>query len=109
MFFAPASANQNVLFHMVSAFPILELFYFQTGDLSIMKGILSLILQLLGLFLVVAFVFSLINYTFGWHLGMKGQEVPSDPGAAFMFLGIGLVSAGAGFLLDRSKPIKQAG
>jgi hypothetical protein len=74
-----------------------------------MKGILSLILQLVGLFLVVAFVFSLINYTFGWHLGIKGQEVPADPGAAFMFLGIGLVSAGTGHLLDRKKPTENAG
>jgi hypothetical protein len=74
-----------------------------------MKGILSLILQLVGLFLVVAFVFSLLNYMLGWHLGMKGQEVPADPGAAVMFLGIGLVSAGAGYLLDRKKPTKNAG
>ena len=73
----------------------------------IMKGILSLILQLVGLFLVVAFVFSLINYFFGWHLGMKGQEVPADPGAAFMFLGIGLVSVGGGYLLDRKKTTKN--
>jgi len=74
-----------------------------------MKGILSLILQLVGLFLVAAFVFSLINYFFGWHLGMKGQEVPADPGAAFMFLGIGLVSAGAGYFLGRKKPTEKAG
>lgn len=74
-----------------------------------MKGILSLILQLVGLFLIVAFVFSLINYAFGWHLGLKGQEVPADPRAAVMFFGIGLVSGAAGFLLDRKKATRNAG
>jgi drug/metabolite transporter (DMT)-like permease len=66
-----------------------------------MKNLLALICQLVGFFLVLAFFFSLANYIFGWHLGMKGQEVPADPRAAAMFLLIGLVSGGIAFFLSR--------
>ena len=68
-----------------------------------MKNMVALICQLVGFFLVLAFFFSLANYFFGWHLGMKGQEVPGDPRAAAVFLAVGLVSAGSAYLLSRSK------
>jgi hypothetical protein len=68
-----------------------------------MKNIIILICQLIGAFLVLAFFFSLANYFFGWHLGMKGQEVPGDPRAAVVFLLVGLASGGVAFLLGRAK------
>jgi hypothetical protein len=67
-----------------------------------MKNIIALICQLVGFFLVLAFFFSLGNYFFGWHLGMKGQEVPGDPRAAVLFLVIGLASGSGAYLLSRS-------
>ena len=68
-----------------------------------MKNMIALICQLVGFFLVLAFFFSLANYFFGWHLGMKGQEVPADPRAAAVFLAVGLVSGGSAYLLSRKK------
>jgi drug/metabolite transporter (DMT)-like permease len=56
-----------------------------------MKNIIQLIIQTLAFVFVFSFVFSLLNYAFDWHLGVKGQEVPSDPRAALLFLGVGLV------------------
>lgn len=67
-----------------------------------MKNLIALICQIVGFFLVLAFFFSLANYLFGWHLGMKGQEVPADPRAAVMFLVIGLASGSGAYLLGRS-------
>ena len=68
-----------------------------------MKSMITLICQLVGVFLVFAFLFSLGNYFFGWHLGMKGQEVPGDPRAAAVFLGIGLVLGGCAYFLGRAE------
>jgi tellurite resistance protein TehA-like permease len=67
-----------------------------------MKNMIALICQLVGFFLVLAFFFSLANYFFGWHLGMKGAEVPADPRAAALFLMIGLASGSGAYLLGRS-------
>ena len=51
-----------------------------------MKNLIALICQIVGLFLILAFFFSLANNLFGLHLGMKGQEVPADPrGGCFIF------------------------
>jgi len=72
-----------------------------------MKNMIALICQLVGFFLVLAFFFSLGNYFFGWHLGMKGQEVPGDPRAAIVFLVVGLVSIGAAYLLTRNRNAKK--
>jgi predicted permease len=73
-----------------------------------MKNIIVLICQLVGFFLVLAFFFSLANYLFGWHLGMKGQEVPGDPRAAVVFLAIGLASGTGAYLLTRSRNSRKA-
>ena len=67
-----------------------------------MKNTITLICQLIGFFLVLAFFFSLANYFFGWHLGMKGQEVPGDPRAAGVFLVVGIIFGGGAYLLGRS-------
>jgi len=71
-----------------------------------MKDMVALICQLVGVVLVVAFFFSLANYFFGWHLGLKGSDVPGDPRAAVSFLVIGLASGAIGYFLGRRK-IKQ--
>lgn len=71
-----------------------------------MKSMIALICQLVGVCLVLAFFFSLANYFFGWHLGMKGAEVPGDPRAAFLFLGIGLASGAGAYFLGRSEKNK---
>lgn len=73
-----------------------------------MKNILILICQLVGVFLILAFFFSLGNYFFGWHLGMKGQEVPADPRAAVMFLLIGLASGAIAYFLGRRPRSEKA-
>jgi hypothetical protein len=73
-----------------------------------MKSMIALICQLVGFFLVLAFFFSLANYFFGWHLGMKGAEVPGDPRAAVVFLLVGLTSGAGAYLLSRSGNRKRA-
>lgn len=73
-----------------------------------MKNMIALICQLVGFFLVLAFFFSLGNYFFGWHLGMKGQEVPADPRAAAVFLAVGLVSGVTAYFLTRSERSNRA-
>ena len=73
-----------------------------------MKNLITLICQLVGVFLVLAFFFSLANYLFGWHLGLKGQEVPGDPRAAVLFLVVGLVFGGGAYLLGRSDKVKNS-
>ena len=72
-----------------------------------MKNIVILICQLVGFFLVLAFFFSLGNYFFGWHLGMKGSEVPGDPRAAAVFLVVGLAAGAGGYLLGRTDKVKN--
>jgi hypothetical protein len=73
-----------------------------------MKSMIALICQVVGFFLVLAFFFSLANYFFGWHLGMKGQEVPGDPRAAVLFLVIGLGSGLGAYVLGRSDKSKKS-
>jgi hypothetical protein len=74
-----------------------------------MKNLIALICQIVGLCLVLAFFFSLANYLFGLHLGMKGQEVPADPRAAVSFLVIGLASGAIAYFLSRGRGGKHAG
>jgi len=69
-----------------------------------MKNIILLFLQIFAVIFSLAFVFSLLNYFFGWHMGMKGQEVPGDPRAALLFLGIGLVCGAVVYITGRKKP-----
>ena len=66
-----------------------------------MKNIIQLIIQTLAFVFVFSFVFSLLNYFFDWHLGLKGQEVPGDPRAAVLFLGLGLVCSIVSYLWGR--------
>jgi drug/metabolite transporter (DMT)-like permease len=75
--------------------------------INTMKSIIQLIVQTLAFVFVFSFVFSLLNYLFDWHLGVKGQEVPGDPRAALLFLGIGLVCAGVSFFWGRKKAVSQ--
>lgn len=70
-----------------------------------MKNITLLLLQIFAFVFSLAFVFSMLNYLLGWHLGMKGQEVPGDPRAALLFLGIGLVCGAVVYLAGRKKPV----
>ena len=79
------------------------------GNFICMKNLIALICQLVGLFLILAFFFSLANYLFGLHLGMKGQEVPADPRAAISFLVIGLMSGAIAYFLSKGRGGKQAG
>lgn len=69
-----------------------------------MKGIIQLIVQTLAFVFVFSFFFSLLNYLFDWHLGVKGQEVPADPRAALLFLGVGLACAGVSYFWGRRSP-----
>jgi hypothetical protein len=55
--------------------------------------------------MVIAFFCSLANYFFGWHLSLKGAEVPDDPRAALVFLGIGVLCLAVSYLISR-KPKK---
>jgi hypothetical protein len=68
-----------------------------------MKNLVILILHLVAALMGLAFIFALLNYFFGLHLGMKGQEVPDDPRAAFLFLGIGLVCGAIAYFGGRKK------
>jgi len=68
---------------------------------NIMKSIIQLIIQTMAFVFVFSFMFSLLNYLFDWHLGLKGQEVPGDPRAAMLFLGIGLVCAAISYFWGR--------
>ena len=68
-----------------------------------MKNIILLFLQIFAFVFSLAFIFSLLNYAFGWHLGMKGQEVPGDPRAALLFLGLGLVCGAIVYIIGRKK------
>jgi hypothetical protein len=72
-----------------------------------MKNLISLLCQLIAVILGLAFFFSLGNYFFGWHLGLKGQEVPADWRAALMFLGIAAVLGGLGYILGREKKVAE--
>ena len=72
-----------------------------------MKDIVALICQLVGFLLALAFFFSLGNYFFGWHLGLKGQEVPGDPRAAVLFLVIAAVCGAIAYFLGRKTKEKQ--
>jgi tellurite resistance protein TehA-like permease len=74
-----------------------------------MKNLIALICQIVGLFLILAFFFSLANYLFGLHLGMKGAEVPADPRAAVSFLVIGLASGAIAYFLTRRRGDKRVG
>jgi len=70
-----------------------------------MKSIIQLIVQTMAFVFVFSFVFSLLNYFFDWHLGLKGQEVPGDPRAGLLFLGIGLVCAVISYFWGRKKAV----
>jgi drug/metabolite transporter (DMT)-like permease len=72
-----------------------------------MKSIIQLIVQTMAFVFVFSFAFSLLNYFFDWHLGLKGQEVPGDPRAAILFLGIGVLCAAVSFFWGRKKPASQ--
>ena len=66
-----------------------------------MKNVIQLIIQTLAFVFVFSFVLSLLNYFFDWHLGLKGQEVPGDPRAAMLFLGLGLACSVVSYFWGR--------
>lgn len=71
-----------------------------------MKNLIILIIQLCGYAFILAFFLSLLNYFFGWHLGIKGAEVPSDPGFAIFILILGGIFSALGWFLDKKFAVK---
>lgn len=71
-----------------------------------MKNFIVLIIQLCGYAFILAFFLSLLNYFFGWHLGIKGAEVPAEPEFAVIILVLGVVFCGLGHFLDKKVAIK---
>ncbi len=72
-----------------------------------MKNMLLLICYLVGICMLLAFFFSFANYLFGWHLSVKGAEVPGDPLAAVVFLGIGVLCLAISYLVNRKPKSKR--
>jgi hypothetical protein len=68
-----------------------------------MKNILILISNICCFALGLAFIFSLLNYFFHLHLGMKGSEVPDDPRAALLILAFAAAFGGLSYLLQRKR------
>lgn len=64
-------------------------------------GLVIIIIQMCGYAFIIGFVLSLLNYQFGWHLGIHDAEVPADPAAAVVFLALGIVMALLGRFLDK--------
>lgn len=68
-----------------------------------MKNFLILCLQLGFFAFALGAVLAIVNYLTGWHLGIKGAEVPADPIAAVIFLIIAGICGGLSHLLTRKK------
>jgi hypothetical protein len=66
-----------------------------------MKNILLLICNLAAVAFVFAFLFSLANFLFGLHLGIKGVKIPGGPIAAAAFLVVAIVFAAVTYYLNR--------
>lgn len=66
-----------------------------------MKSILFLICNLAAVTFVLAFVFALVNFLFGLHLGIKGTKVPGDPVAVAAFLVVAGVFGGVTYFLNK--------
>ncbi len=64
-------------------------------------NIVIVIIQVSGIAFVIAFFLALLNWGFGFHLGIKGAEVPAEPEAAVLFLGLGIVFILLGKFLDK--------
>jgi hypothetical protein len=64
-------------------------------------SIVIVIIQVSGVAMIIGFVLALLNWGFGWHLGLKGAEVPGDPAAAVFFLVVGLILSALGRFLDK--------
>ncbi|HNQ14701.1 MAG TPA: hypothetical protein PKM58_04005 [Pyrinomonadaceae bacterium] len=64
-------------------------------------GLVIIIIQMCGYAFILGFVLSLLNYQFGWHLGIHDAEVPADPAAAVVFLALGIVLTIVGRFLDK--------
>jgi hypothetical protein len=66
-----------------------------------MKNILFVICNMAAVTFVVAFVFALVNFLFGLHLGIKGNKVPGDPIAVAAFLVVAGIFGGVTFFLNK--------
>lgn len=64
-------------------------------------GLVIIIIQMCGYAFILGFVLALLNYQFGWHLGIHDAEVPADPAAAVVFLALGIVMTLLGRFLDK--------
>jgi hypothetical protein len=66
-----------------------------------MKNFIIVIIQLCGIaFIIVSFV-AILNYYFGWHIGMYGEEVPADPAFGAVFLILGIILSVVGHFLNK--------
>ena len=66
-----------------------------------MKNFVILIIQLCGFAFIFVAALSLVNLLTGWQLGYKGNEVPSDPEFAIVFLVLGLIVTPIGIFLNK--------
>ncbi|MEZ5344358.1 MAG: hypothetical protein R2681_02275 [Pyrinomonadaceae bacterium] len=66
-----------------------------------MKSFIIVVIQITGVAFIIACVLSLLNYFFGWRLGMYDAEVPSEPEFAVIILVLGLILSGLGYFLDK--------
>lgn len=64
-----------------------------------------IIIRLTGAVLILSFFGSLLNYYFGWHLGIKGEEIPADPMAAIAFLVLGIILSVIGYFWDKKASV----
>ncbi len=70
-------------------------------------GLVIILIQMCGYAFIVGFVLALLNYQFGWHLGIYDAEVPADPAAAVVFLVLGIIMTILGRFLDKKFAVKS--
>lgn len=68
-----------------------------------MKNFFIICLQLGTFLFALGSVLAIVNWLTGWHISIKGAEVPGDPGGAIVFLVIAGLCFGGLKLLTRSE------
>jgi hypothetical protein len=72
-----------------------------------MKNVLLLICNLAAVAFVFAFLFSIANFVFGLHLGIKGVKIPGGPFAATSFLLVAVGFAAVTYYLNRKSMMTE--
>jgi len=68
-----------------------------------MKDFIMLILQIVVFACILGTFGTVMNYFFGWSIGFKGAELPTDLRAAALFIVLGGACAAIVYFGDRPK------